>query len=125
MTALVIRLPMPPSSNNMFTNARGKGRVKSGVYVTWSNRAAWIVRDAVRAPLDRPCSVAIDLIGLPKTADIDNRVKPVLDALQNGGAITNDRLVRSLWVGAEDSPWRPGVGALIGFDFHIICEVER
>lgn len=125
MSALVIRLPMPPSVNECWRNVPRRGRVKTGKYITWSNQAAWIIKGLRPVTIDRPCSAAVELIGLRTIADGDNRVKPIFDALQAGGAVKNDNLIRSFWAGADDCIWRPTPEMLATVDFHIICEVER
>ena len=94
-TPLIIDLPLPPSTNNLYYNVQGKGRVKSREYRKWQESVVLRFRnigwfeDAVsvhiRVPHDR-------------RRDIDNYAKPILDALVNHGVIRDDRYVDYLTV---------------------------
>jgi hypothetical protein len=87
MPAIEVFLPMPPTSNNMYVNRRGKGRVKSDQYNAW-------IEEAGRKPLagkwariarGEDCRLAWTLHltchGLPSVADLSNRLKPVEDLI--------------------------------------------
>lgn len=88
---------MPPTANNMFFNARGKGRVKTTAYKNWSDENAWKLKALGFGMLTG--RVRVDII-LPQNSrrDIDNSIKPLLDCLQASGVLQNDRQVRALWV---------------------------
>lgn len=92
-----------------------KGRPRlgaSGVYTPRAtrdaeDRIAWACR-AKRIRLGaRPVRITIDFYGAHWAADVDNLVKLVLDGLQAGGAIANDRQVVKL--SADQHP-EPGYG---------------
>lgn len=89
----MIILALPPSANRIWRKTP-RGMIKSDEYRTWSNNAAWCVAQQwQQAPLEwfGVC------IKLPATRrDPDNSIKPLLDALQAGGAIVDDK--RMQWL---------------------------
>lgn len=93
-------LPLPPSLNNIFFNKPHGGRAKTTDYKNWLDTAAWEIRGQRVAVFRGDVRVCI-VIGRPnKTSDIDNRIKPVLDAMQKAGVISNDKAVvdiRARW----------------------------
>lgn len=98
-----VELPIPPSSNNMFTNLRRGGRIKSREYKAWRDIAVADIHERLcrvrpYVPIDQPCDVAIELPRPNKNSDVDNRIKAVLDALQHGGAIANDKCVEAVLI---------------------------
>lgn len=109
-------IDVPPSANNLFRNVPGRGRVKSDRYKKWSKSAAWQVRLQHFGPaLEGPTVISISLKRPNKNSDLDNRAKGVLDALQAGGAIGNDKQVSCLTLAWADHPdCRVTVGADVG-----------
>jgi len=117
-----ISLPIPPSLNSMFANViiRGKQRrVKSKEYAAWKALVAPTLdrRWKVARPIAKPYGVCIR-INLNHKSDIDNRVKPILDALVNAQIIVGDqyvndcRIIRDMSVEAcEVDIWSMGEGA--------------
>ncbi len=98
-------LAVPPSANNLFRNVSGKGRVKTDKYKRWSKAAAWQVRLGHKGPaLEGPTAVSITMKRPNKNSDLDNRAKGVLDALQAGGAIGNDKQVSCLTLAWANHP---------------------
>lgn len=101
-TALIFTLDMPPSTNALWRNVDGR-TIKSRAYRTWLDTAAYTVsvqRKGVR--VEGAFSVEIR-IARPdrRKRDLDNRIKPLLDALVKGGAIVDDSLCQRLlaeWV---------------------------
>jgi Holliday junction resolvase RusA-like endonuclease len=104
--SFTVELPMPPSLNNAYENfqARSKKtgkmvtrRRKSDDYTAWKNAAALLIRHKV--PPDKriggPVRVTIDL-PTKMRGDVDNRIKPILDALVVSGRIDDDRNVESI-----------------------------
>jgi crossover junction endodeoxyribonuclease RusA len=90
------RLPYPPTINHYYGTDKRTGHK----YLTASARR---FRDQVALLLNRsegfgPARVAIliDLHQPGNAGDIDNRIKPLLDALEHGGAFDNDRQVWDL-----------------------------
>ncbi|MEK6591517.1 MAG: RusA family crossover junction endodeoxyribonuclease [Pseudomonadota bacterium] len=114
--AAFFTLPMPPSANNMFINT-GRGRARSEAYNAWINEAGWELRRQRVPKLKGRVRVNIRLerpsVG---KADVDNRIKPVLDLLQTMGVLTDDSLVwdvRAVWA-AQNSGKKTVQGARVG-----------
>lgn len=90
-------LPRPPSSNNLFANAYGRGRVKTAVYKTWLLDCGWVIREqASRAPagarrVEGPFCVSIVASGEQPRPDLDNIIKPIIDALVKARVVDDDR----------------------------------
>jgi Holliday junction resolvase RusA-like endonuclease len=93
---VVYVLPFPPTTNH---------DKAGGIYLTPETRAfRRAVADVVRARNAEPVTgrLAVSLTLYPSPArrafDLDNRVKPMLDALQHAGAYPNDEAVDYLHV---------------------------
>ena len=85
-----IRFPLPPSTNSLFANVVGRGRVKTTRYRRWRDNAVLMICSTKPTPgrMVGPCDVAIYLP--PFRGDIDNRVKPCLDVAVAAGIIADD-----------------------------------
>lgn len=98
-------LPLPPSINNafvQFTQGRVTRRVKSKDYAKWQKDAvSHLIETAAPVTASR-YSVNIDL-GINYQSDIDNRVKPILDALVKAGMISDDRYIDTITVRRDQS----------------------
>jgi Holliday junction resolvase RusA-like endonuclease len=108
---LVIALPMPPSTNNLFFNI-GKGRVRSAQYKAWALEAGYRL-NAQRPPLMAGKVAILIEVAEPKTArrqDVANREKAVTDLLVSHRVIQGDdqRFVRSVTVA-----WAPVEGVRV------------
>lgn len=108
---------LPPSVNaSRQIMARGSRRFigSTAKYRDWKVEAAKeVLAQRKRECLTEYMRVEITAT-LPKgrAPDLDNIIKPTLDALQEGGAISNDKLVRKIeavWI--EDGP--PGMAICI------------
>ena len=100
--AIQIRVPLPPSTNNLYATAHGK-RVKTNAYKVWLNTAGWEVKIQLgafeRTPLvSGPCSVGI-IAPVGRNRDIDNLCKPVLDLLVHMQVIADDKWVDEVRIG--------------------------
>lgn len=102
---VVINLPMPPTSNNLFVNSARAGRCKSPAYRAWIKDAGYRL-NAQHPPLtDGKVAILIE-IEEPKTArlqDCANREKAPVDLLVSHGLIRGDdqryvREVTTRWV---------------------------
>jgi len=82
---------MPPSSNNMFVNVRGRGRVRSENYRKWSREAGWTLV-AQRPPQFKvPVKISVEIHPPNARAfDLDNRKKALLDLLVEHQIIPDD-----------------------------------
>jgi len=90
------RLPYPPTINHYY----GRDPKNGHPYLT---KRARRFRDQVALLINRTqgfgsarIAVLIDLHQPGNSGDIDNRIKPLLDALEHGGAFDNDRQVWDL-----------------------------
>lgn len=94
----VVMIPVPPSLNHAYANRKG-GRKKTDEYRAWQFEA--ILRIKSQRPERIHGPVIVD-ISIPKQrGDIDNRIKPTLDALVMAKVIDDDRHVeevRARWV---------------------------
>jgi crossover junction endodeoxyribonuclease RusA len=84
------RLPIPPSTNNLYFNVRGRGRVKTPRYRRWITDAGWAMKRQ-HMPLPRfPAAFEIT-ISLPAKARMDrDNLKAIPDLLKSMGIIVND-----------------------------------
>ncbi|MDB6151498.1 MAG: endodeoxyribonuclease RusA [Chthoniobacter sp.] len=98
-------LPEPISTNGLFNNLPGRGRVMTKDYKAWKVTAAKILM--LQRPLPRfalPVEVTF-YVGQQGTGirDADNVVKPYLDALVENGVLHDDsrkfvRRISAVWV---------------------------
>lgn len=88
---------MPPSTNNLFLNLPGRGRVRSGAYKAWERQASAALTFASWDMPARPYVVTIRL-NMDHRGDIDNRTKAVLDLLVKHKVIDGDQWVNELHV---------------------------
>lgn len=96
---VVICLPMPPTTNNLFANARGT-RYRTSEYNAWIKEAGW--RLATQRPPQTRGAVSLTIeVEEPKTkrqTDLANREKATTDLLVKHLVIQGDdqRYVREL-----------------------------
>ena len=97
-----IILPFPPSVNRLWRCVKGR-TILSKDGRLWFAAAADSVREQWPATVVTP--VRVDILVIPpdkRKRDIDNVVKPVLDALTKGMALKDDSLVD--WLTVERRP---------------------
>lgn len=92
--AMSVILDMPPSLNNAFVNVPGRGRVRSRRYEAWRNAAHYDVIAQHPGPrlVQPPYKVTLSF-PIRARADLDNLIKPVLDALTLAKVIVDDKHV--------------------------------
>jgi Holliday junction resolvase RusA-like endonuclease len=100
---IMLHLPPPPSANAMFMferTRRGKRRL-CPKYIEWRDRAGWQLKMQLVGipPVDTRFDVEITVPISRK--DADNQIKPILDLLQNCGAIENDANAVSVSIRVE------------------------
>lgn len=100
-----LRLPFPPSVNDMFVNsknARGRGRFPSDEYEKWKKDAGWELKAQHIKPITGQVRVKIDLDDT-RRGDADNRTKAVLDLLVSHKVIGGDskKFVKRVSIGWE------------------------
>lgn len=100
-----LHLTLPPSVNKMWRPVRtpaGAKLVKTKAAEQWAAEAKQMVR-AQCGGARIPGQFRV-LIEFPDSlADIDNRIKALLDACQHGGAVGNDRDCRGLQAEIDES----------------------
>jgi Holliday junction resolvase RusA-like endonuclease len=84
---ITLSLPTPPSTNALYRNVPGKGRVKTYAYIMWKQHAQWTIASQVR-PAQRIAGPFAVTMRVPMRGDADNRAKAALDALK--GLVTDD-----------------------------------
>ena len=100
---MVIALLLPPSINNAFVQFTRKGktvRVKSKEYARWQSDAVLYLKGNHKPVEGQYYAVTIAL-GINYQSDIDNRVKPILDALKLAGVIRDDRWINRIIVARD------------------------
>lgn len=101
-----VTLPFPPSTNALFLNVRGKGRVRSPRYRAWAIEAGYALNR--HRPIKGPVHVSVALCSPDKRKrDADNSLKPILDLLTAHNIIEADdwtivRKVEAQWVEAGE-----------------------
>jgi Holliday junction resolvase RusA-like endonuclease len=91
-------LPLPPSTNNLYVNLPGRGRVRAAAYRRWSDEAGWLVK-AKTPPVTFYGAVAVRIeAGAGNRRDIDNILKPTLDLLVKVGVLADDRMIDVLHI---------------------------
>ena len=90
---LTLEIPYPPSINHYFRYFRGKIRIRPAG-LTFRRRVCRLLKDMGVRPLTGQVRVSVDLYPPDHVRrDVDNVQKPLLDALQLGGALFDDSQV--------------------------------
>ena len=93
----MIRLPQPPSTNNLYRNVSGKGRRKTQRYKTWLNAAGWAIKEQRPEPVRG--WVIIDITVERRDnhrRDISNTIKACEDLLVAHKIIEDDSKVQEV-----------------------------
>ena len=88
--AIIVTMPLPPSTNKLWSRGAGGRRVRSPEYRSWLETAGWEVRRQVvgMAPLDCRFNLTIEVP--VSRRDTGNWEKPICDLCQHAGVISND-----------------------------------
>ncbi len=114
MSTVRYKLPYPPSTNALYANVPGKGRVKTARYRTWLRAAGNEILAQQRVRIDGQVHLTITLTPRPGTnPDASNSIKALEDLLVTMEVIEDDnrRIVRRLivkWDDDEDTEAMPG-----------------
>ncbi len=95
---IVLDLPTPPPTNNLFFNLPGrKGRARSTEYFAWQVTAGQHIQIARQKPIDGPVRVSI-VCQENGRRDLDGYAKTLLDILVRHRLIPDDRnkIVRNI-----------------------------
>ena len=96
-----IDLPCPPSTNHLYIH-HGHGRHKSPQYRRWLNDVGYFLNLA--PSLDgKPYRVEI-MANVDRKRDIDNLVKPILDAMVGSQVVPDDRWCDRVEVERSSAP---------------------
>lgn len=89
----VIRLAhVPPSTNGLYANVAGRGRIKTERYRTWLQAVGWDMKRYHNHKWTEPVYLTIAIGKLRGNADVSNRVKAVEDLLVAHGIIPGDSI---------------------------------
>lgn len=112
-----VTIPLPPSTNNLFVNVRGKGRVSSKAYLAWQEVAIPILAGMPKPPT-LPVVVVISITsGTGGYFDIANFEKAITDSMVKAGCIPDDsfKYVVGVYVRLHDIS-ADGSEAVVWFD---------
>ncbi len=94
-----ISLPYPPSTNNLYRNVPGKGRVKTDRYRTWLRAAGNEILAQRPMKFEGEVSLSLTLRRRDgRRRDLSNAIKATEDLLVAHGIIQDDSLVGELYV---------------------------
>ena len=96
VTAATLAIPLPPSLNNIFVNLPRGGRAKSPEYKAWRQLATLQINTQHPGRIVGDVRIEITCERPNKASDLDNRIKPVLDAIVTARVIEDDRKVVEL-----------------------------
>lgn len=96
-----ITLPLPPSANRIWRSFRGR-MVKSSEYRIWKDTAAASIAHQMGGQPALEWFTAA-MVMPPTRRDLDNSIKPALDALQAGGAVQDDKRLLALVISVDDA----------------------
>lgn len=100
-------LPTPPSVNEIYKNVPGRGRAKSGVYDDFIRRGVTAIRGQHITPITGYVVAIFGVERMSLSADIDNRLKSMLDTIVKADVIEDDRFVTAIAVS-----WLPKANGL-------------
>ena len=99
-----VQLPWPPTLNhNTLPNGRG-GRILTAEHKTF-RREVWYACNQARVPAFGNARLMVQILAFPpdrRARDLDNLVKPVLDALQKAGVYVNDAQVDEISISRRE-----------------------
>lgn len=105
--AVTFTIPTPPSANHLFRNVKGVGRVKAKHYDDFIRMAVTAIR---RQAVTRVSGRVVAIFGVERMsdrADIDNRLKAMLDAIVEAKIIEDDRFVTAIAIS-----WLPSANGM-------------
>lgn len=97
-------LPVPPSTNSLFRNVPGRGRVKSKKYNDFIINALNELHCQKIKAINGNVVVVMGFERASRRSDVDNRIKALLDVIVKAAIIRDDRYVTALAVA-----WLPNI----------------
>jgi Holliday junction resolvase RusA-like endonuclease len=110
-------IPTPPSTNVLFKNVPGKGRVRTKAYADWLAMAVAAMRRQQVRSYPHRCVMIMGVERMSLSADIDNRMKAAWDALVKAEVLPDDSLVT-----AFAAAWQPAANGLTRIALHPASE---
>lgn len=83
---------VPPSTNGLYFNRPGKGRVRTDRYRVWLQAAGWDMKRYHNIKFNEPVELHITLGKLRANSDMSNRIKAVEDLLVTHKIIPGDTI---------------------------------
>ncbi len=97
MNAVILTLPYPPSTNNLFFNLKSGGRAPSARYKAWTTEAGWAAKQQRAGKVAGPYALYITACRPDaRRRDLANIEKPLSDLLVKLGVIEDDHLLQRL-----------------------------
>lgn len=103
-------MPMPPSTNRLWRNLPGKGRVKTAAYADFVQMGVVAIRNQGVPAIQGRVLMVYGIERIEKNAleaDISNRLKAIEDTIVKAGVIEDDRLVTGIAIS-----WLPRANGL-------------
>jgi len=100
-------MPTPPSANHLFKNVKGVGRVKTGQYEDFIRRGVTSIRNQRVPTINGHVIIILGVERMSERADIDNRLKALLDTIVEAKIIEDDRFVTAIAIS-----WLPRANGL-------------
>lgn len=85
-----VAVPMPPSTNTLFLNIPGRGRIKNKKYRDWQLEAIPVIREKLDKYEGEVTIRYVLHLGSSFRGDISNRIKAAEDAIVEAGVIEGD-----------------------------------
>lgn len=100
-------MPTPPSTNHLFKNVRGVGRVKASHYDDFLRMGVAAIRGQRVGKVSGHVVAVIGVERMSDRADIDNRLKALLDTIVSADVIEDDNRITALAIA-----WLPKANGL-------------
>lgn len=100
-------LPTPPSVNELYKNIKGIGRARTGLYDDMIRRGIAAIRNQKVTPVPGYVVAIFGVERMSLSADIDNRLKSMLDTIVKAGIVDDDKFVTAIAVS-----WLPRANGL-------------
>jgi crossover junction endodeoxyribonuclease RusA len=110
-TKIKLTLPFPPSANHMIHKGNGR-RYRSKAYKQFLSEVFWIVRGEGVELVEGDIAITLHVYRKMKRGDLDNRIKPTLDAL-NGVVYNDDKQIVEIHAYRHDDKNNPRVEVVI------------
>lgn len=107
LSPVIFTIPTPPSVNALFKNVPKRGRVKTDEYRNFIRMAVTAIRRQAVPRLEGRVIAIFGVERMSDRADIDNRLKAMLDAIVEAKVIEDDRFVTAIAIS-----WLPSANGM-------------